>query len=373
MIDINIQHIFQSSIVILYNLSKILVEIVKHELQKIDALTSGDKLYIASQLLALSALFFVLKLSLLPALLAGLLIFQLVQSATKLLGKFGITAIISRIIALVLIALIVIASIYLGIMGLTSFVNGESGGIIALLRKMADVVETVISHLPAEVKDYLPNNVIDLQESMAKWLRDNALHLSGIGRNIGVSIIYVLTGMIIGGMIAFNLGHKKSDNIPPLKSLLIERIAHLSDSFRRIVFSQVKISAINTFFTAIFLVVILPMFGVVLPLIKTMIAVTFIVGLLPVIGNLISNTVIVLISLGISHIVAFGALTFLIVIHKFEYFLNAHIIGTNIRSKAWELLLAMLVMETAFGIQGIIAAPIYYSYLKDELSARKLI
>ncbi len=34
---------------------------------------------------------------------------------------------------------------------------------------------------------------------------------------------------------------------------------------------------------------------------------------------------------------------------------------------------AMLVMEAAFGIAGLIAAPIYYAYLKQELSSRGLI
>jgi len=29
----------------------------------------------------------------------------------------------------------------------------------------------------------------------------------------------------------------------------------------------------------------------------------------------------------------------------------------------------MLLMEAAFGIAGLIAAPIYYAYLKDELAA----
>jgi predicted PurR-regulated permease PerM len=139
------------------------------------------------------------------------------------------------------------------------------------------------------------------------------------------------------------------------------------------VFSQIKISAINTVLTSIFLVVILPMFDVHLPLTKTMIAITFIAGLLPVLGNLISNTVIVLIALGISPAVAFSALAFLVIIHKLEYFLNAKIIGTHIKARAWEILLAMLVMEATFGIDGVIAAPIYYSYLKDELTARKLI
>jgi len=34
---------------------------------------------------------------------------------------------------------------------------------------------------------------------------------------------------------------------------------------------------------------------------------------------------------------------------------------------AWELLVAMLVMEAAFGLPGLIAAPIFYAYLKTEL------
>jgi len=62
-----------------------------------------------------------------------------------------------------------------------------------------------------------------------------------------------------------------------------------------------------------------------------------------------------------------------VVIHKLEYFVNARIIGARIRARAWELLLAMLVMDAAFGIPGLIAAPIYYAYVKDELTLRKLI
>ncbi len=151
------------------------------------------------------------------------------------------------------------------------------------------------------------------------------------------------------------------------------RITLLGRAFRRVVFGQVRISALNTLLTGIYLWAILPMFGVELPLVKTMILVTFLVGLLPVLGNLISNTVIVLVSLSVSFYVAIGSLVFLIAIHKLEYFVNARIIGGQIRARAWELLLAMLVMEAAFGIPGVIAAPIYYAYIKYELSARGLI
>ena len=112
---------------------------------------------------------------------------------------------------------------------------------------------------------------------------------------------------------------------------------------------------------------LLPLLGIHLPLTKTMIALTFAVGLLPVIGNLISNTVIVIVSLSHSPQIAMASLAFLVVVHKFEYFLNARIVGSRISAQSWELLLAMLVMEAAFGLPGVIAAPVYYAWLKQEL------
>jgi predicted PurR-regulated permease PerM len=101
-----------------------------------------------------------------------------------------------------------------------------------------------------------------------------------------------------------------------------------------------------------------------------MIAITFLVGLLPVIGNLISNTVIVIVSTSHSFMIALGSLVFLIVVHKFEYFLNARIVGGQIHAYAWELLVAMLFMEATFGLPGIVAAPVYYAYVKSEFRER---
>ena len=52
---------------------------------------------------------------------------------------------------------------------------------------------------------------------------------------------------------------------------------------------------------------------------------------------------------------------------------NARVMGGQIHARAWELLLAMLVMDAIFGISGVIAAPIYYAYLKSDLSAQNLL
>jgi predicted PurR-regulated permease PerM len=134
-----------------------------------------------------------------------------------------------------------------------------------------------------------------------------------------------------------------------------------------------RIAALNALFAAIYLGIVLPLFGVHLPLVKVLVALTFITGLVPVVGNVISNTAIVIVSLSNSLSVAGASLVFLLVIHKLEYFLNARIIGSQIRAHAWELLIAMILMEAAFGLAGVIAAPIYYAYIKSELTERGLV
>jgi predicted PurR-regulated permease PerM len=100
---------------------------------------------------------------------------------------------------------------------------------------------------------------------------------------------------------------------------------------------------------------------------KTMIAITFFAGLIPVVGNVISNVVIVVVCLSYSVNVAIASLVFMVVMHKLEYFLNARIIGTQLKADAWELLISLLVMETLFGLPGMVLAPIVYAYIKKEL------
>jgi predicted PurR-regulated permease PerM len=70
---------------------------------------------------------------------------------------------------------------------------------------------------------------------------------------------------------------------------------------------------------------------------------------------------------------AVAALVFLVVIHKLEYFFSARLLGARIQAFSWELLIAMLVMESLFGTAGLIAAPIYYAYVKRELREARLI
>jgi len=119
--------------------------------------------------------------------------------------------------------------------------------------------------------------------------------------------------------------------------------------------------------------VALPLSGVALPFVKTMVLATFVIGLVPIVGNLVTNTIIVVISLNHSVRVAVCSLLFLVVIHKLEYFVNARLVAGQIQSAAWELLIAMLLMESLFGIPGLVVAPIVYAYVKGELRTHGLV
>ncbi|MFH3862652.1 AI-2E family transporter, partial [Acinetobacter nosocomialis] len=110
-----------------------------------------------------------------------------------------------------------------------------------------------------------------------------------------------------------------------------------------------------------------------LPFAKTLTILTFMFGLIPILGNLISNTLTFIAALTISLGLAGVALLYLVLVHKLEYFINAKIIGHKINANAWEILLAMLIFESIFGLSGLIAAPIFYAYLKLELKDARLI
>ena len=334
-------------------------------------LDRADGCDIAAWVLMGIALVLVLKLHLLTALFAGLLVFELVHMISPVLQRRFFSR-RHRMVAVALLATVIVGLITAAVLGIVAFMRSDAGSLPKLLHKMAEIIESARGTLPPWMVDYLPEGVDELRASVTEWLHEHAGELRLAGAETARAIVHILIGMIVGAMLAL---HEAVDGMAqkPLANALSLRAARLGNAFRRVVFAQVRISALNTIFTAIYLALVLPLLGVQLPLVKTMIAITFIAGLLPVVGNLISNTVIVIVSLAYSVYVAFASLMFLIVIHKLEYFLNARIIGSSIQAHAWELLVAMLAMEAAFGLPGVAAAPIYYAYVKAELAERGLV
>lgn len=318
-----------------------------------------------SWLLAGIALFMVLHLHLLPALLAGLLVYELVHLSAPLLER-RLSTTRAKQAAVFFLASFVVTAVVVGAIFAVQFFRSDSGSLTTLAQKMAELLENSRRSLPQWMIDALPEGAEAIKDAVAHWLREHAGQVQLWGKDAGMAVAHVLVGLIVGALLALcEVGGQRQ--MQPLAVALVERARRLAESFRRVVFAQVRISAINTVFTMIYLVVVLPLFGVHLPLTKTMVVFTFVVGLLPVVGNLLSNVVIVIVSLAHSPQIALASLGFLVVIHKLEYFLNARIVGTQISAQTWELLLAMLCMEAAFGLPGIVAAPVFYAYLKREL------
>ena len=324
-----------------------------------------------TQILAGLALLGALKIGLLTSLLAGLLVFELVHVLAPR-PSMRVTHRTGKIIIVSLLATLVVVVIGAGILGLISVLADGPDSLAILLRHMAEVIESARPHLPDWAASYVPADPQELKGAASAWLRENAGQLRLVGQDIWWALVHIIVGMIIGAMIAISHEAGEAEN-GPLVQALRERACLLGAAFRSVVFAQIRISALNTALTGLYLLGLVPLLGVQLPLTKTLIAVTFVAGLLPVIGNLISNTAIVIVSLSVSPMLALGSLFFLIAIHKLEYFVNAHVMGAHIRARAWELLVAMLVMEALFGLTGLVAAPIYYAYLKNELAARNLI
>jgi predicted PurR-regulated permease PerM len=317
-------------------------------------------------------LLLLLNLHLLPALISGLLVFTLVNLLTPLLKNRMLWGEGPRLLAVSIIAAAVIGLIVLlGVLA-TSLLRESNERLPALINRMAEIIEHSRSKMPVWVSAYMPADAEQLRQALVGWLRAHASIFQVAGADIGRIFMHILIGMVIGALLSLEQA-VAAPSVGPLTREIADHSLRLCMAFRQVVFAQIWISAINTTLTALYLIVVLPVFGIALPFTKTLIVLTFVVGLLPILGNLISNTVIFVVSLSHSLAVAVAALAYLIVIHKLEYFLNARIIGSQIRATAWEMLLAMLFLESAFGIPGLIAAPIYYPYMKSELREKGLI
>ncbi len=333
--------------------------------------TKLDASSIASYIVVALGLLLILLKGLLGALFAGLLMYCLIHLMAPIVARKCSDS-RARMIVAGVIGLIVIAAFSCAVWGLTILVKTDATSMAHMFQKMADIIDASRGKFPAWLSAYLPVDADSVRNMATGWLREHAADAQAMGAAAGKTLTRIVIGLIIGIMVALH------DSVTqhyrrPFAAALVERARHLAAAFQSIVFAQVWISGINTILSAIFILVILPMAGVHLPFAKTLVLITFMAGLLPVIGNLISNTMLVVVALSHSLETALACLAFMVVLHKLEYFLNARIIGSKIDARSWELLIAMLVGESLFGMTGVIAAPVFYAYVKKELTARALI
>lgn len=247
---------------------------------------------------------------------------------------------------------------------------GAVGQYQALLHHLAGTVLEIRQKLPADLASHLPDELISAQVWLADYLKSQARSLAGFGTTGLHGGLLVYVGLVVGALIE---GTLLEPTRAPLRFEVRQRASHFIEAFRQIVVAQFWIAAFNAFCTAMFLLVALPLFGTQMPYVGSLVALTFFAGLIPIVGNLLCNGVLALAGVSISPAVGLACLVFLVVIHKFEYFINAKVVGKRTSTAAWELLAVMFFGEAVFGITGLVAAPLYYAYVKKELQIARLV
>jgi len=205
-------------------------------------------------------------------------------------------------------------------------------------------------------------------------VKDSIGNVSRYARTAVFEIASLLIGLFVAASLFLNARWGTEDPTEARDTLYATVVSELGirfqtffGSFSRVIGAQIIISCINTGLTAVFLVWNHFSYAPVI------IMATFLCGLLPIVGNIISNTLIIFVAFTISPKMALVSLIYLVVIHKLEYFLNSKIIGDRIKNPMWLTLLGIVLGEKLMGIPGMILAPVVLHYIKVETSRAKVV
>ena len=240
---------------------------------------------------------------------------------------------------------------------------------IALPKIAAESIPPFIAYAQSHGIELPFSDVESLKAATFDVIKDEFLFVGNFARTATTQLVFVLIGVVVAVSLFLNPQVERNPDklkAPNLFSAVTDeiklRFRLFYTSFETVMGAQILISAINTILTAIFVLAISLKYGTVV------IGLTFLCGLLPIVGNLISNSIIVGIAITISPGHAIAALVFLVVLHKLEYFLNSKIIGDRIKNPVWLTLLALIIGERCMGIPGMILAPVVLNYIKVETS-----
>lgn len=241
--------------------------------------------------------------------------------------------------------------------------------VVAFPKIAEESIPAIITHAQKYGVELPFTDLESLKATTVEVIKDEFRFVGNFARGATKQLVFVLIGIVVALSLFLNPEVEKysvQPKGPNLFTAITEeikiRFRLFYESFETVMGAQLVISTINTLLTATFVVSI----GLKHP--ALVIGLTFFCGLLPIIGNLISNSVIVGIAFTISPRVAIAALVFLIALHKLEYFLNSKIIGDRIKNPMWLTLLALIIGERFMGIPGMILAPVVLNYIKVEAS-----
>ena len=321
----------------------------------------------ASYLLAVLLCILTLVYDLLPGLLAVCVGYLLAKGLTTRPGrKLGM----SPTLAATVVVVLPILALLLALLNARGMAFGALAQYQQLLHHLASTVLEIRQKLPPDLASHLPDGLLEAQTWLVDYLQSQARALTGFGTAGLRGGLLVYVGLIVGALI---VGTTSQPSQGPLRDALRQRGQDFMVSFRQIVVAQFWIAAFNAGCTAVLLLLVMPLADVNIPYTGALIALTFVAGLIPIVGNLLCNGVLTLAGVSVSPAVGLTCLLFLVAIHKFEYFINAKIVGKRTNTAAWELLTVMFVGEAIFGMSGLVAAPLFYAFTKKELRELGLI
>lgn len=315
-----------------------------------------------STISAIAILYIVLHFGMLPTLISLCVAFLMANwlAATRPMmrtGKFNIKLSAGFI---GLIPFLLLAGLVFGANSAAGSLQAEFTGLIA---KLADILETWKNWLPQSMADKVSDDTA-LKQLLVGELQARAGAIASIGKVWAIGMLQVIIGTIIGVLI---FADRANQSKGPLGIQVYARAHLFIETFRCIVTAQFLIALVNTTFTAIYLFLVLPLAGVEMPYRTALTVLTLIASMLPVVGNLITNIILTLVALSVSPAVAIGTLCFMVLVHKSEYFVGAAALSGKTATTVWELLIAIFLGEAIFGVAGLVAAPLYYAYIKQEL------
>jgi predicted PurR-regulated permease PerM len=290
-----------------------------------------------------------------PLLLAGLFSYMILELTDRWLAA-RLSKAVSRWLALLIF--LVTASGLAWVFG--SFIKQTFAKAPEILNSALPQVEALTQRLGVD----LPfEDLRGLREVFRTFLMGNARAITTASGHMSKVLLLVLAGVVVAVL--------KFMSDPPaaagpslyedLRREFNARARLYMSGFERILGAQVVIALINTLLTLAFLI------AIDMPHIPFLALATFVFGVLPIIGNLISNTIIVGTALTVSPQLALMTLAFLVVIHKAEYFLNSRIVGGSLRTPMWQTLIAIVLGELVMGLAGVILAPTVLYYIREEL------
>jgi len=270
----------------------------------------------------------------------------------------------------------------LGVMLFALLASSAAIGLVFFAKQAYNTFPVIADNTVPAIVDYANKQGVELPFSdyatlkaeLIREAKEQSARLGGFARAITFQVVYLIMGIVVAVSLFINSKldfdsqpHADRNNLWAQTATEIRRrFRTFFESFARVMGAQLMISSINTLMTAIFL------YAAGVPHAMLLTITTFLCGLLPIIGNLISNTLITGVAFTVKPEMALIALGFLITIHKFEYFLNSKIIGDRIKNPMWLTLLALILGERLMGIPGMILAPVILHYIKIETTKQTL-